>query len=383
MHAAAEILLALLTVFVAAQVGAEIAQRLRLPSVVGEIVAGAAIGPSALGWIDSAPPLEALAEFGVVLLLFSVGLETRLSELRRIGVRGFLVGLSGVIVPFALGAIWGKFAGFDTPKAMFVAAAFVATSAGITASVLRELGVLDRIESRIILAAAVIDDILAMLLLGVVTSFTQLGEVNAIGMTLLVAEAAGFIALVALVGAPLMRGAGRVLDWPVAPLSPLTLCIALCLGLAVAAEAVGLAAIIGAFLAGAITAETPQRETIERQLAPILALVTPFFFVATGAKVVLGELASLPMLGTLALITALAFAGKLIGCGLAAWPLGARSALIIGVGMTPRGEVGIVVASLGLAAGAFARDTYALIIAMSLLTSVLAPPLLRMLFRRA
>src|SRR5918994_6510791 len=162
------ILLGLFVVFVAAQVGAEIAQRLKLPAVVGEIAAGCLVGPAALGWVQINEPLEVLAEIGAVLLLFSVGLETRIGELKRVGRVAMLVGVLGVILPFGLGAAWATFSGFPTAKAMFVAAAFVATSAGITARVLQDLGVLGRIESRVILGAAVIDDILAMLLLGVV-----------------------------------------------------------------------------------------------------------------------------------------------------------------------------------------------------------------------
>src|SRR5581483_4114926 len=132
-------------VFVAAQVGAEIAQRLKLPAVVGEIAAGCAVGPSALGWIKPNEPLEVLAEIGAVLLLFSVGLETRVGDLRKVGKVASLVGVAGVVLPFVMGAVWAKLAGFPNPKAMFVAAAFVATSAGITARVLQDLGVLGRL----------------------------------------------------------------------------------------------------------------------------------------------------------------------------------------------------------------------------------------------
>src|SRR5690606_17614371 len=133
MHDGANLLLALFVIFVAAQIGAEVAQRLRLPGVVGEIVAGCAIGPSALGLVAPSEPLEMLAEIGVVLLLFAVGLETRIDDLRKVGRDAFLVGVLGVIVPFALGALWAHGSGFDWVKSMFVAAAFVATSAGITA----------------------------------------------------------------------------------------------------------------------------------------------------------------------------------------------------------------------------------------------------------
>ena len=378
-----QILLSLFLVFVAAQIGAEIAQRLRLPAVVGEIAAGVVIGASVLGWVKVNESLEVLAEIGAVLLLFSVGLETRLSDLASVGRTALLVGVLGVILPFGLGAAWAILSGFPTPRAMFVAAAFVATSAGITARVLQDLGVLNRVESRVILGAAVIDDILAMLLLSVVTAL-QGGKSDAgaragldvVGLALILAQAIGFVALIGLAGTRVMRRGSAVLDAPINPLSPLTLSLAICLGLAALASWIGLAAIIGAFLAGMALAETRQRHALERQIQPIMAFLVPFFFVVTGAKVDLHALGSPAALGALAIVTLLAVAGKLVGCGLGALSLGRRSALVVGIGMVPRGEVGIIIASLGQQVGVFSGATYAIIIAMSLLTSVIAPPLL-------
>jgi Kef-type K+ transport system membrane component KefB len=374
-----QILLALFIVYVAAQVGAEIAQRLSLPAVVGEIVAGVVVGPGLLGWVHISDPLEVLAEIGAVLLLFSVGLETRLGDLKRVGRSATMVGVLGVVLPFVLGYLWAHATGQSTPHAMFIASAFVATSAGITARVLQDLGVLDRVESRVILGAAVIDDILAMLLLGLVTALQGGGSVNVSGLILVFAQAVGFILLIVVVGTRVMRRASDLLDAPVSAMSPISISLALCLGLAVAAAYLGLAAIIGAFLAGMIAAESHQRRTLERDLKPIEAFLVPFFFVVTGAKVELSSLASWSALGVLALVTLLATVGKLVGCGLGALSLGRRSALIVGVGMVPRGEVGIIVASLGRQAGLFSNEIYALIIAMSLLTSVIAPPVLKAL----
>ncbi|PQV63387.1 transporter, CPA2 family [Abditibacterium utsteinense] len=383
-----DVLLAFFLVFIAAQVGAEIAARLKLPAVVGEIAAGVLVGPSLLGWISVAPklgaeinhsaePLLALAELGAVLLLFSVGLETRLADLKKVGKIAFGVGVLGLVVPFILGGLWAHFSGYPGAKALFIAAAFVATSAGITARVLSELGVLGRIEARIILGAAVIDDILAMLLLGVVTSLQSGKGVSVIGLALVTIQAVGFVALVALVGTKLLRRSGDALDAPINPLSPLTLSIAACLGLAAAGAALGLAPIIGAFLAGMAFAETPQRHQLEKQIQVIMAFLTPFFFVVTGTQVDLAALASVGAIVSLVVITALAIVGKLVGGALAARSLGRKSALVVGWGMVPRGEVGIIVASLGRGAGVFDNRIYALIIAMSLLTSVVTPPFLK------
>ncbi|OOG50360.1 cation/H(+) antiporter [Rhodanobacter sp. C06] len=388
MHHASDILLTLFIVFVAAQVGGEIAQRLKLPGVVGEIAAGCVIGPSLLGWITpeqtaTGTPLDVLSEIGVVLLLFSVGLETRLEDLKKVGKSAFLVGVIGVIVPFAMGALWAHGRGFSWDKSMFVAAAFVATSAGITARVLQELGALQRTESKVILGAAVIDDILAMLLLGVVVSM-QGGEGFKPGHLLVVlGEAVGFIAVIGWGGARVMRWNSSWLDKPRHAQSPLLFALALCLGLAYVSTLFGLAAIIGAFLAGMIASETRQQHTLEKQTQPLLTLLTPFFFVITGSKIDLHELASADALWMLLVVTVIAILSKLIGGGLGALSLGRRGATIVGFGMVPRGEVGVVIASLGLAAGVFSNRVYAIIVAMSLLTAMVTPPVLAWLLRHS
>ena len=375
------ILLEVFVIFIAAQVGGELARLIRLPGVVGEIVAGCVVGPSVLGWIAPSEPLEVLSEIGVVLLLFSVGLENRVEDLKRVGGSAFAVGVLGVAIPFVFGTLWAHSIGPSWPHSLFVAAAFVATSAGITASVLKQLGALQRIESRVILGAAVIDDILAMLLLGMVVALQAGGQVRVGDLLVVLVEAIGFVIVIGWVGVRVMRRSSAWLDWPADPLSPLALVLTMCLGLAWLATRFGLAAIIGAFLAGMIASETRQHKQLEQQMRPLLALLTPFFFVLTGAKVQLAQLASGAALGLLATATLLALLTKLAGGWLGALKLGPRSALTVGVGMMPRGEVGVVIASLGLAAHVFSERMYAVIVAMSLLTSVIAPPLLAALLR--
>ncbi|MEI6430730.1 MAG: cation:proton antiporter [bacterium] len=376
------ILFSLCVIYIAAQVGAEIAQRLKMPAVVGEIAAGAIIGPFALGWAQKSEPLEVLAEIGAVLLLFSVGLETKLGDLKKVGAVAGMVGVAGVIFPFVLGASWAHFSGFAWNKALFVAAAFVATSAGITARVLKDLGALGRIESRVILGAAVIDDILAMLLLGVVSALQGGQGVNFASLAWVLVQALGFVIIIALVGTRLMRKQSSLLDAPINPLSPLTLCLAGCLVLAACAAYIGLAAIIGAFLAGMVAAESKQRHALEEQIIPIMAFIVPFFFILTGMQVDVRALGNTSALIMLLVVTVLAIIGKLVGCGLGALKLGPRSAAIVGTGMVPRGEVGIIVAALGKSAGVFNDTVYAIIIAMSLLTSIIAPPVLAALLAK-
>ena len=383
MHGAADILLSLFVVFVAARIGDELAQRMHLPGVVGEIVAGALLGPSLLSWVHPGVVLDALAEVGVVFLLFAVGLETRLADLKRIGVTALMVGTLGVIVPFGGASLWAHLEGFAWNKSMFIAAAFVATSAGITARVLQEMHALQRREAHVILGAAVIDDILAMLLLGIVVSMQESGVADPAHLLVVVVEAVGFVLAVGWFGTRVARKRSSWLQRPRMTMSELSIVLALCLGLAWLSTRFGLAAIIGAFLAGLIASETDQREQLEHQMKPRLTLLTPFFFVMTGVKLDVNVFMHADALLMLALATLIAVLTKLVGAYLGALKLGHRSALAVGMGMVPRGEVGVVVASLGLAAGVFTPEVYAVIVAMSLLTSILTPPLLGWLLRRA
>ena len=383
MHGAADILLSLFVVFVAARIGDELAQRMRMPGVVGEIVAGALLGPSLLSWVHPGVVLDALAEVGVVFLLFAVGLETRLVDLKRVGLIAFMVGTLGVIVPFGGASLWAHLEGFAWNKSMFIAAAFVATSAGITARVLQEMHALQRREAHVILAAAVIDDILAMLLLGVVVSTQGSGVADPVHLLIVVAEAVGFVVVVGWLGTRVARRRSAWLERPRMTMSALSIVLALCLGLAWLSTRFGLAAIIGAFLAGLIASETDQRAQLEHQMKPLLTLLTPFFFVMTGVKLDVRVFLNPDALIMLSIATLLAVVTKWLGAYLGSLKLGHRSAMAVGIGMVPRGEVGVVVASLGLAAGVFSAEVYAVIVAMSLLTSILTPPLLGWMLRRA
>ncbi|MBC8141149.1 MAG: cation:proton antiporter, partial [Armatimonadetes bacterium] len=213
-HGETGILLALFLIFLFAQIGAEIAQRLKMPAVVGEIAAGVIIGPSLLNWVQPGEVLNVISEIGAILLLFAVGLETRLGDLQKTGTTAVMVGAAGVVVPFGLGYVWAVGSGFSSAHAAFVAAAFTATSAGITARVLQELGALGRIEARVILSAAVLDDILAMLILGVVTALQSStgGGVNWLHIGVVTLQAVGFVAVVALVGTRFIRKRSSLLD---------------------------------------------------------------------------------------------------------------------------------------------------------------------------
>ena len=387
------LLLLLLVIFVAAQVGAEIAQRLKAPVVVGEILAGVLIGPTALNWIPiengMAPiPLEMLAEVGVVFLLFSVGLETRLSDMRRIGRIATQVAVLGVVLPFGLGLWWAAAQGYSIGTQAFVASAFVATSVGITSAVLRDMGLIKHTAARVILAAAILDDILAMLILGAVVALVpgkpleSVGVAPAAQLTILALQAAAFVLVLTIFLPRVVRRHHRVIDIPISPHSPFTLSIVLCLSLAVLASKIGLAAIIGAFLAGTLLAEVGEKYNLEKRLRPLLWFLTPFFFVLTGMKVDASVFLESGPLSALLTATALAIAAKLIGCSVGALKLGKRNALAVGIGMTPRGEVGLIIAALGLGYGVLNKEIYAIIVGMSILTSLIAPPFLAMVMKK-
>jgi Kef-type K+ transport system membrane component KefB len=228
----------------------------------------------------------------------------------------------------------------------------------------------------------VIDDILAMLLLGVVVSLQGGEGFDPTHLVMVLAGAIGFIAVIGWGGTRVMRWNSNWLEKPRNVHSPLLIVLALCLGLAYVSTLFGLAAIIGAFLAGMIASETRQQHTLEQQIQPLLSLLTPFFFVLTGSKIDLHLLANTDALISLAVVTAIAIVSKLLGGFLGALSLGRMGAAIVGFGMVPRGEVGVVIASLGLAAGVFSDQMYAIIVAMSLLTAMVTPPILALLLRR-
>jgi Kef-type K+ transport system membrane component KefB len=370
-------------VFAAGVVGGELSQRLRLPEVVGQVLAGVLLGPACFGWISVGETLGVLSEVGAMLLLFLVGLETSVDSLRKLGRMPLVVGSVGVVIPFCGGFWWAwSLLQLALPAALFVGAAFVATSAGITAKVLRDLGVLHRAESKVVLGAAIVDDVLGMLVLGVVAALQSADGLAVWPLLGGLALSVSFIGVTLAVGAYALRKSPRILDIPLDPLSPLTVSLLICLGLSVASSYVGLAAIIGAFIAGVIVAEHPQNKPITLQVEAVGAFLIPFFFVITGAMVSMKGF-KIDEQGPLLLVACvLAILTKFVAGFIGARRLGNRSAVIVGVGMVPRGEVGILIATIGRNQNVFGEDIFGMLVAMSLITSLLAPPILRPLVAR-
>ena len=372
--------LAMLIVFASAKLMAELFERLGQPGLVGEILAGVLIGPSVLNRIAPSDFLTALSDLGAMFLLFRVGLEVKSSELLKLGGTATLVAVSGVIVPFLMG--WGILLawGSGANEAIFVGAAMVATSVGITAQVLSAKGLLQATASKIILAAAVIDDVLGLLVLAVVSGLTR-GRLNVAELALTGILACGFTVVIAKWGTLAM---GKVVPHVSRTLrvGEAQFAMAMCLMFALSVGAVytGVAAIVGAFLAGLALAETTEPRV--RDLAHgVTELLLPFFLAGIGMHVDLTAFSSPRTILLAAAILVAAVVSKFIGCGLGALSLGKADALRIGVGMIPRGEVGMVVAQIGLGFGIITQSVYGVVVFMSVATTVVAPPLINIAFR--
>jgi Kef-type K+ transport system membrane component KefB len=377
---AAKLPVAMLIVFGSAKLLAEACERLNVPGIVGEILAGVLIGPSVLGWIHPDDFFAALAELGVMFLLFNVGLEVKASELMKVGGTAALVAVLGVAAPFLLG--WGilRLWGEPQTESIFTGAAMVATSVGITSQVLAAKGLLQVRASKIILAAAVIDDVLGLLVLAVVSSMAR-GSVNFVELGLTAALACGFTVIVARWGSGTMRRlVPRVQERLRLGEAQFALSMCLLFGLSALAVYAGVAAIIGAFLAGmALSGSVGPR--VHDLSQGVTELLVPFFLAGIGMHLDVSVFANPSTLALALVILVAAVLSKFVGCGLGAWRLGWADAKRIGVGMIPRGEVGMVVAQIGLGMGVIAPHVYGVVVFMAVATTVVAPPLLALAYR--
>lgn len=417
----AGVILSLVVIYCASKLGAELSSRLGFPPVLGELVAGVLVGISALHLIvfpgvgmdgthsmvmqflqltnglspESLNPtfaatsevISVLSELGVIVLLFEIGLESNLSELLKVGSQALLVATVGVAVPFAVGTM-GAIALFHIPiiPAIFAGAALTATSIGITSKVLSELGQLKSTEGQIILGAAIADDILGIVILAVVASLAKKGEVDLSSIVYLVVSAVVFT-LVAIVFAKYFNAAFVAIANQFSTRGGLIMAaVVFALIMAYIGAAIHLEAILGAFAAGLVLDETEKREHLEELIKPIADVTVPIFFVTVGAKTNLAVLNPFIESNRAGLIIALflitvAILGKLV-TGLAVFGHKKINRLAIGVGMIPRGEVGLVFAGVGAASGILSDALNAAIIMMVIITTFIAPPLLRVVFPR-
>jgi Kef-type K+ transport system membrane component KefB len=354
------------------------------PSVLGELMAGVVLGMSVAGIVDpKTEVLHLLAELGVIILLFEIGLETDLQKLLQVGGASAIVAFVGVALPFGSGYAVCLMLGLGNLVAIVAGASLTATSVGITARVLSDLNRLSEPESQIILGAAVIDDVIGLVILAVVVGLTQGEQVTVLGVAKTTGIAFGFLAGTLLVGRfvvpPLVRWAGRV-DLPG---TPTILAIMLAFGLAWLASVAGSAMIIGAFAAGLLLRGTHYAHEIERGVAHLGHFFVPIFFVAVGAAVDVRVLNPADshnrqtlIVGGLLIVAAVV--GKFFAGYAPFWFKGNKK--VIGVGMIPRGEVGLIFAQMGLSSGVFDAGLFSAVTLMVMVTTFMAPPLLKLLF---
>ena len=374
------ILLDLFIMLAAAKLMAEMFERLKQPAVVGEILAGVLIGPSLLGWVTPSDTISILAEFGVIFLLFNVGLETKPQSIFVVGRRAMIVAVLGVVLPFVAGYFIAIAWGGSFVESMFIGAALVATSVGITARVLGSMGLLDTSTARIILGAAVIDDILGLIILSLVSAVGQ-GSVSYVGLAKTAVAAVLFTVFVALVGSRVINGLAPFIQRLRLGKPFFTLGLILCLGLSVASAYVGVAAIIGAFLAGMALAEaTEENHKMHRLTSGVTEFLVPFFLVNIGMQLNLSVFRDTSVIVFALVLTAIAVVTKFVGCGIGAWGMKRREMAQIGIGMVPRGEVGIVVAQIGLGLGVIGQSFFAAVLFMAVATTLIAPPFIKIFF---
>ena len=373
--------LGMLLVFGSAKLLDEIFERLKQPGIVGQIVAGVLLGPTVLGWLTPDNFFPALTELGVMFLLFQVGLEVKSSDLLKSGPTAALVALLGIVVPFFAG--WGLLWAWGEPRieSIFVGAAMVATSVGITAQVLAAKGLLQERASRIILGAAVIDDILGLLILALVSSVAK-GQVNLLELGLTAVFAVGFTVIVVKWGTKTaQRVIPRLHHNMRAGEAQFAAAMVLLFALSVLAVYAGVAAIIGAFLAGMALSGSVDRR-VHDLAQGVTELLVPFFLVGIGLRLNVASFGAWPMIAFSLLIFLVAVVSKFVGCALGSYRLGWGDASRVGVGMIPRGEVGMVVAQIGLSLGVISGRIYDAVVFMAIGTTLVAPPLLQLAYRK-
>ena len=406
-----QVLFTLTVIFILARFGSILFGKFGLPGLIGEIIMGiiiANVGGGAfmrdvlcLDLVAEGGVYEVVyvfAELGVIFLLFSVGLETKVKDLLGSGKAAMLTAVLGVVLPFIAGlGLILALGGYDLNSAMFMGAAMVATSVGITARIIKDMKLMDVKESRIIIAAAVIDDVLGMIVLAIVQGMSASGgDLNIVDLAIIIAKAVLFV-LVAIGIAKYIvpkiydyfdERHRKIIAQGKVPYTTnkLILAIIVCLFMAYLAEYIGLAGIIGAFLAGMMFANYAWEWDLDHKIEAITSFMITFFFVNVGLQVNIESLADMTVIVLGIIVILLALVTKYIGCGLGA-RLGDKtvdksSFNIIGVGMMPRGEVGIIIASIGLISGVMDPELYTVVVMMSVATTIIAPPLLSILFKK-
>jgi len=401
------IALALILIF--SKVFGELAERIKQPSVLGELVAGIILGGSVLAVVPSVAGMAGydtfhlLAEVGVAILLFEIGLETDLKDLIKVGLTSTLVAIVGVVVPFALGFAsilafekYGLLGNVDPNFTILIAitvgATLTATSVGITARVLSDMNRLQSGEAKIILGAAVIDDILGLIILGVVTGLIESSEggvgggVSAASVGIIFLKAFGFLIAAIVIGNLTSKRLFNLVEKMRVRGVLLLSALSFAFIFSYLASLMGLAPIVGAFAAGLVLANTHQFKSIEERVKPVADFFTPIFFIMVGASVDISVFnpfvkENIPILLIALVLFIVAVVGKFVS-GFAVFKKGISKS-VVGVGMIPRGEVGLIFAQVGLSYGIFTSGLFSAVTVMVMLTTFIAPPLLKIMFARS
>jgi len=371
----------LLVILFSAKLFGELAERLGQPAVLGELIGGVVLGTGFLAFFHlNDPALVLMSEVGVILLLFETGIHCDLDQLLKAGPTASGVAALGVVVPFVLG--WGLMTalGYGGMQAVFVGAALTATSVGITARVLSDMGKLHLPEAQIVLGAAVIDDVMGIIILSAVQGIASSGSLQWGGVVKTILLSAGFLAAALWLGPYLSTALIKIVHRMRVRGVLVGLAVSFAFAMALAAHSVGTAMIVGAFTAGILLARTDKKEDIDQTIRPVVDVFAPVFFVMVGAKVDLAVFnpstaENRAVLGLAGLLILAAVAGKIVSA------LAVRDRSLnrwaIGYGMIPRGEVGLIFAQIGLSAGIVTPSLYAAVVAMVIVTTFLAPPLLK------
>ena len=375
------LLLVLAAVLLVTRSLSALAEKVGQPAILGELVGGILLGASALGILDpNEVAIHTLAQLGLLILLFEIGLATDLRALTRVGGTASVIAVVGVVLPFALGFAALSAMGVGRLAAIVCAAALTATSIGISTRVLAELGFLQTVEGRVVLGAAVLDDIIGLVILSVIATFAAGAAITTAGIIRTTAVAFGFVVMTLLVGGfvvpPVFRAAKRLR----APTTIAVMGLIFAFALAALAGLLGSAVIVGAFVAGVLLNRMPRHDDVLGFAAPIGSLLTPIFFASVGASVDLRALIEPRTILITVVLLATGTAGKLIAAYVPVWFKGNKA--LIGTAMLPRGEVELIVAQTGLAIGALDASLFGAITLMVLLTTLLSPPLIQAVARR-
>lgn len=372
--------LVMLIVFVSAKLTSELFERLRMPGIAGEILAGVLIGPSVLGWVSLNDTLIALSDLGVMFFLFRVGLETRAPELLKVGGTAAIIAIGGAVVSVLLSWSLFRLWGHSQLESVFAAVALASTSVAISAKVLSSRGLISLRAGQIILTAAVIDDVIGLVALAVISSVAR-NRLQWLDLLLTAVLPLAFTWFMARWGAHAVKRAVPSIESRILAVeAQFHLSIILLFALSVLAMYTGVAAIVGAFLAGMCLAESVGQR-VQDLAHGASELLVPFFLAGIGLRVELPAFKDASMILLAAALLAAAILSKIAGCGAGAWKLGFADAARVGTGMIPRGEVAMVVAQIGLTIGAMPPNVYGVVVLTALATTIVAPPLIALAFR--